>query len=398
MKPVNTFILCIFLAVCAANVCAAAKDENNIEFSGFARLLMGYFDDKNAEYVGYDNSISFDQQSLLGLQADYSFSDQLSITGQLIGHTSEQRASGVEWLYLTYTPSNALRIKIGKQRIPFFNYSDSLDVGFAYPWLTLPQQFYDTAFFSTFEGVHASYEFSFEDWIMNVEGYWGYYDDKIYLASGDIDTKVTGLYGFNTSLSYQNWVLRAAYNQGFASLELQGANEFASLLEQSGFAQSAQWLDANGQMEFYQLSANYENLDFFVRAEVAQLVGESGPVPDIDSFYISAGYNIDAYTLYVSYGKRHVYYDHPENEIPYGVSPDLDVLAATYESVLAGFPDDKTQGTKLGVRWDWRINVALKGEVTYVHAHEISNDFALKDLGDFDGSGVLYQLGIEWVF
>ncbi len=398
MKTANIFALLISLLLPGVAHYAEAEEEDKLKFSGFTRVVLGYLDDKNAEYVGYDNSISFDQQSLLGLQADYTFNDQLSLTGQVIGHTGEQRSSGLEWLYLTYTPSKALRIKLGKQRIPFFNYSDSLDVGFAYPWLTLPQQFYDTAFFSTFEGVLANYEYVFDNWVMNFEGYWGRYDDKIYLASGEIDTQVTGLYGFNTSAAYNNWTFRAAYNEGNANLTLPGAAQFVEVLNQFGFSQSAETLNPDGLIRFYQLSANYENLNYFVRSEVAKMVGESGPVPDIDSFYISAGYNFYPYTLYISYGERDVYYDHPANEIPYGISPDLDVLAATYESVIAGFPDDKSQGTKIGIRWDWRFNLALKGEVTYVHADKVSNDFALKDLGNFDGSAVLYQLGIEWVF
>ena len=398
MKTANTFVLLISLLLPSVAHYAEAEEEDKLQFSGFTRVVLGYLDDKDAEYVGYDNSVSFDQQSLIGLQADYTFNDQLSLTGQVIGHTGEQRASGLEWLYLTYTPSKALRIKLGKQRIPFFNYSDSLDVGFAYPWLTLPQQFYDTAFFSTFEGVLANYEYTFDNWVMNFEGYWGRHDDKIYLASGEIDTQVTGLYGVNTSAAYNNWTFRAAYNEGNANLTLPGAAQFVEVLNQFGFSQSAETLNPDGLIRFYQLSANYENLDYFVRSEVAKMVGESDPVPDIDSFYISAGYNFYPYTVYISYGDRDVYYDHPANEIPYGISPDLDVLAATYETVLAGFPDDKSQGTKIGLRWDWRYNVALKGEVTYVHADKISNDFALKDLGDFDGSAILYQFGVEWVF
>ncbi|MEP1448949.1 MAG: hypothetical protein ABJK37_22790 [Paraglaciecola sp.] len=398
MKPTKAVTLSIVLLLSSMPNYAAANDQDKLQFSGFTRLILGHLDDKNAEYVGYDNSISMDQQSLIGLQADYAFNNEISLTGQFIGHTGKQRSSGLEWLYLTYTPNKAWRIKLGKQRIPFFNYSDSLDVGFAYPWLTLPQQFYDTAFFSTFEGLLANYEYNLGSWVMNFEGYWGIYDDKIYLASGEIDTKVTGLYGFNTSAAYDSWTFRAAYNQGNADLTLPGAAQFVEVLNQFGFNQSAETLNPDGLIRFYQLSANYENLNYFIRSEVATMVGESGPVPDIDSFYISVGYQFSPYTLYVSYSERDVHYDHPANEIPYGVSSGLDELAATYELVLAGFPDDKTQGTKIGLRWDWRYNVALKGEVTHVNADKVSNDFALKNLGRFDNSAILYQLGVEWVF
>ena len=376
-----------------------ANSQDKLQFSGFARVVMGYLDDENAEYVGYDNSLSFDQQSLLGLQADYTFNETLSVTGQLVGHTGAQRSSGLEWLYLTYKPSNALQIKMGKQRIPFFNYSDSLDVGFAYPWLTLPQQFYDTAFFSTFEGVLANYEFTANDWIINYEGYWGRYDDKFYLSSGEIDAQVSGLFGVNANVGYKDWTFRASYNQGNTDIELAEVTQLSGLLRSIGFTDSADWLNPSGRIQFYQLSANYENLNYFVRSEIAKMVGETGIVPDIDSFYISAGYNFYPYTVYISYSKRDIFYDHLDNEIPFGVSTELDFLASAYNSVLASFPDDNANGTKIGIRWDWQPNVALKGEMTLVKAGDsISNDFALKDLGNFDGSAILYQLGLEWVF
>ena len=122
-------------------------------------------------------------------------------------------------------------------------------------------------------------------------------------------------------------------------------------------------------------------------------------VPDIDSFYVSVGYNFYPYTIYLSYSKRDLYYDHPENEIPFGVSDQLNALAGGYVAVTNGFLDDKSAGTKVGIRWDWRSNVALKAEATYIDADEkISGDFTLRDLGNFDGSAILYQLGLEWVF
>lgn len=378
---------------------AFAENEDKLQFSGFGRVIMGYLDDENSEYVGYGNSISFEQQSLLGFQADYMFKDDVTVTAQVVGYTDNQRNSGLEWLYLTYKPNNTLQLKLGRQRIPFFNYSDSLDVGFAYPWLTLPQQFYDTAFFSTFDGVLANYEFSVDEWWINLEGYWGRFDDKIYLASQEIDTQVIGLFGVNASLGYRNFTVRASYNQGDVSIDQSEARQFSQLLHQLGFTENADWLSANGLIQFYQLSANYENLDYFVRSEVAKMVGEGGLVADIDSYYISVGYNFDAYTVYLSHSKKDLHFEHIINQIPLGVSSDLDTLATTYNEILAAFSDDKSNGTKLGVRWDWAANIAIKTEMTFVEAYdEISNDYAVKDLGDFDGSAILYQLGVEWVF
>jgi hypothetical protein len=389
--------LCLLMFSWATTV--NAETEDKLTFSGFARVIMGYLDDENAEYVGYDNSVNLNQQSLLGLQADYRLSDDFSVTGQVVGYASDQRNSGLEWLYLTYSPNSALQVKLGRQRIPFFTYSDSLDIGFAYPWLTLPQQVYDTAFFSTFDGALASYEFAINDWVINYEGYWGRFDDKIYLASQNINTQVIGLFGVNATVGYKNFIVRTSYGQGDIDIEQDEVEQFSQLLRQFGFTKNADWLNANGLLQFYQLSANYEDLDYFVRSEFAKVKGAGGLFADIDSFYISAGYNFYPYTVYISYSKKDLHFDHIASEIPFGFSPDLDVLAATYLGVLAAFPDDKSTGTKLGLRWDWHTNLAFKAEMTFVQAKDvISNDYAVKDLGNFDGQAVLYQLGIEWVF
>lgn len=375
-----------------------ADTDSDLQFSGFTRIVLGHLDDKNATYVGYDNSVSVDQQSLIGIQADYLINDTLSLTGQLVGYTEAQRNSGLEWLYITYKPNNALQFKLGKQRIPFFNYSDSLDIGFAYPWLTLPQQFYDTAFFSTFDGILANYQFTLKDWLVNYEAYWGRFDDKIYLDTQEINTQVIGLFGVNASLNYRNLTIRAAYNQGDAKVEQAEARQFSEYLSQLGFNDNAKWLNANGLIQFYQFSVNYDHLNYFFRSEVAKMVSEGGLVADIDSYYISAGFNFDQYTAYISFSDKDLHFDHISSQIPLGVSNELDILAATYLAVLQAFPDDSAKGTKIGLRWDYLPNLAFKTEVTFVAADKISNDYAVKDLGNFDGHAILYQFGAEWIF
>ena len=59
----------------------SAESDDNLQFSGFARVVVGYLDDAQADYLNYDNSISIDNESLIGLQADYKIIDYLAITG-----------------------------------------------------------------------------------------------------------------------------------------------------------------------------------------------------------------------------------------------------------------------------------------------------------------------------
>ncbi|NCP65833.1 MAG: hypothetical protein GW763_13535 [Paraglaciecola sp.] len=98
-----------------------AQDSAAIEVSGFVRLVGGILDDSDAAYQGYENSLSFSQHSLLGLQIDANITDRWSITTQLVAHSANNNRSSIEWLYTTYQLNNAWQFKVGKLRAPFFN-------------------------------------------------------------------------------------------------------------------------------------------------------------------------------------------------------------------------------------------------------------------------------------
>lgn len=377
----------------------SAKTDDALQFSGFARVVLGYLDESNATYLGYDNGLSLDQQSLIGLQADYQILDNLSITGQFVGHTGNERKTGVEWLYLTYEPTLSTQIKIGKQRTPFFNYSDSIDVGFAYPWITLPQQVYSSIFFSTFDGILANYQWSGKKFGFDIEGFWGSFDDTIYTAGNEITANVNDLRGLITKINYDSWTFRAAYHTTDTFIGLTELEQFSNVLNQFGFTKSAETFDPDGRINFYQVAASYENLNYFFRTEVTKTQTQSSAIPDIDGYFFAAGYNHYPFSSYVSFGKNTSTYGAPANEIPIGFDPQLDALSFDYQAEFKALPVISSQSITLGTRWDWKANVALKAEVTWIEAEQNSNaNFVILDDVEFDRKAPLYQLALEWVF
>jgi len=64
------------------------------------------------------------------------------------------------------------QFKLGKLRTPFFlTIAISKDVGYAYPWISPPQQVYMVFLFEVIEGASASYEIV-EDSFSQHRGYW----------------------------------------------------------------------------------------------------------------------------------------------------------------------------------------------------------------------------------
>ena len=69
-------------------------------------------DDDSLNLRGYENTLDLDNDSLLALRADFRFSDQLGVVGQAIAHSNHRQESGLQWLYLEYTPSRYFSFKL----------------------------------------------------------------------------------------------------------------------------------------------------------------------------------------------------------------------------------------------------------------------------------------------
>lgn len=398
LRRLINFILIWGLALLSCVPPLYAASEDKLQFSGFARVVAGYLDDESAEYLNYDNTLSIDNESLIGLQADYQIADDLAATGQLIGHSGKQRDSGIEWLYLTYTPINTLKFKLGRQRTPFLNYSDVIDVGYAYPWATLPQQTYPRHFFSTFDGLMASYEISNPLFEMNLEGYWGYFEDKVIVSEREMQAKTTGFHGLISHITLKNWTFRGSYHHGNTSVELNDLTQFSALLNQFGFSQSANSLATEGSTEVFQFSANYETVNYFVRGELNRIKADFIFVPDTDGYFISSGYNYFPFSSYISYSKNTTNYDEPATDIPIGLSPQLDGLAFSYLDIFEQLPINSSEAFTIGTRWDIKPGLALKGEVSLIKgASDESAFFTIED-PEFDREALLYLIALEWVF
>jgi hypothetical protein len=375
---------------------------DDFKFSGYARVIGGYLDEKNAEYRGYGDDINFKPASLIGLQADYSFNDKWSATGQFVaraGSDSASKQSGLEWLYLTYQPTDNLQIKLGKLRAPFFAMSDFSDVGFAYPWINPPQQVYDTYLFKTFNGIDAIYKFATENFDVSIEGYYGEESGDVNIGNKVTSFKSDNLMGLIGKLNVANLEFRVAKYNTDLKLELNELSQLAGVLRQYNFNQSAYSIATEGAGSAEQFSMIYDNLDYFFRAEWVKIKTDLAFIPKIQSYYLTAGFNYDAFTYHLTFGDSDVETARAEDEIPRGVSAELDQLAIAYQGVFKTSQPDALQTWTLGARWDVLPNLALKAEFTKLEGNQVPNSFfTIKEGVSFDRKANLYLIGLDWVF
>lgn len=395
----KTLLLC-FLLLGSRLTYAQDTFTDRFNFSGFGQVVAGYLDEADADYQGYSNEVYLGEQSLFAIQADFTVNSKLSISGQLLAHSASDRESGLEWLYVNYEPSANWRFKLGKLRTPFFHYSDVIDVGFAYPWITAPQQVYSGFLFSNYEGATATYLRSYENFNFEVEAYYGVYSGSFTRAGQETPFDVDEIKGLIFSVNNGNLNMRvSAIQSSDFDAGIPDFDEFANILELSGFSENADAFRFDGKATAYQANINYDTLDYFAAAEWIKITSDVLAVPQLEAYYVTAGYNFDPFQVHLTYSQSSSSYNVPENQIPVGIAPQIDQLSFVYDQITSSLPLYNLDSVTLGARWDVRHNVALKAEMTFLRGEEGEGSF-FSNITEpsFDRASTLYQFGVEWYF
>lgn len=399
--PVVAVILAWLLIITTAMTNAEETNEA-FEISGFARLVGGYLNDSGRHFEGYTDRFSVTEQSLLAIQPSYSFTDKLSFTGQFVAHTNDDQDNGVEWAYLSYRPDNAWHLRAGKLRTPFFIYSDSYNVGYTYPWITAPVQVYNNYLFSNFTGASANYYTAGDSLSLNLEAYYGYFDGDVFLAGNKIeaDTEIENLMGLVSTISHNNLSLRLAYHQAYIETIVPEIDVLRSILDGQGFNESAKSLDPKGQVYALQTSLSYDTLNSFYKAEWINIVADLDIAPEVTGYYLMAGHIVNSWTFHLTYGRSEHSDVKSANELPVSPSgnPQLDQLASTYYQIFTDTPNGRLDSYTLGSRWDFRMNMALKADVSLLKEFESDTGFFSNSEFNPNKDAYLYQVAWEWVF
>ncbi len=366
--------------------------------SGYARIVSGIIDDSHVRYHGYDDQFTFDQDSLIGLQTQLKINERLFATALGVAHSNSDLDSGIEWLYFNYRPSSNIQIKIGQMRTPFYSKSDVLNVGYAYPWVIAPKELYNGYIFDEFQGIDVRYNYSTQKYSAFVEAYYGEFDGDISSNDTQISAQVDQLQGVIGELKSGPFNFRISYHEGDASLELQ-LEELANNIQLAGFEKTANSLAPDGPVEFYQLGFEYDSLDYFLFSEWTKIKPKQIIFPDITSYYLTLGKYFNDLTFLITYGYRGDDLEDKVNEIPSGISSELDKLSLGYQMVFDGRQESDISSWTLGIRWDVRYDTALKSEFKNIQAkQDNTSTFSVDEGESFDNESNILLFGLEWVF
>lgn len=353
-------------AILLASMICVPSFAAEIEWNGFASIVAGQTTSSDQSFDGYTNNTSFDNDSIIGLQASSGLGNGLGMTAQIIAKGEDNWDPEFSWAYLSYDFTDETRLLVGRQRAPLYMYSDFLDVSYAYPWITPPSGVYSLPF-DTFDGISAIHNMQIGQFDTTTHLSYGQHSEQTELYGEEVELEINNIAIISFSATRDWLTLRAAYAYSEASFygaddsSIAQINELADIWGSLGYSDIAEGLLVEGDTgSFLQLGFQIDHKDWLFVGEYTEVGLGDSFVGDDDSFYIMAAKRFDNIMLHVTYGQ-----DSSQGQIlTSGITdPALATLVATTDAAMNSQNEDTNFAT-LGARWDFHDAAALKFEYT----------------------------------
>ncbi|WP_213608743.1 porin [Pseudoalteromonas sp.] len=352
--------LSVAVAICCALATSNASAE--VRINGFASIVGGKSLDNNQPIYGYDDDISFKNESVFALQLTADLQEKLTATAQIVARGENDFDADFEWAYLTYEFTDELQLSAGKMRVPFYRYSDFLDVGYTYRWVRPPQSVYNLPF-STYEGLSLFHTTQLGDWDSTLQVIYGSFDDNIAVVSVNGDTELNDIAGLNWTLSYDWFSARAAYFIAETTIDIENdtaegmaLNGLEQALRNSGFVDQANSIaidEDDGAFLALGFSIDYNNILF--DAEYTQFEVDNSALAKQTQYYTSLGYRMDEWLVHLTYENN----DDKHDSNRYDALTAVPELNLGINTVLEG-SKAKSNVYTIGARYDFHPMAALK--------------------------------------
>lgn len=376
------------LAICLASAPVFALEQGEYRLNYFGSVGITHLggEDQGRSYgVSGQTTDSWrgDQLSKFGAQLNYGLTDTLGVTLQATAKPlQDEWQANLEWAYLSWQANDQLMVRAGRLRSPVYMYSESLDVGFSYPWLRLPDEVYSQVQLSNYEGADVVYTLPLSYGSVTFQVAAGQAKNRDYFAYDDLFSIDYGkLFGANVSLATNDYgTFRVGYVEADISTTIDGVvNAFGT----PTYLQLLELKKDKG--KFTSIGYQYDNGTWLTANEWTTRVTENDNNASIDSFYLMGGRRFGDFLAHVTYAQL------DENEgrqnswtlgLNYNIAPTV-VLKTEYKRV-------DTSGGYDGVF------VRGKQELYENELFERSGGLAGVPARNYDGD--IISVGVDFVF
>ena len=390
-------------AAIALMISTPFANASDVTVSGFLSVGGGMVDEEypaNAQgvtppnYKDYEDDFTFDN-NLLGLQVTGTVSEKVTATAQLIARSADDYQVNSEWAYLTWQASDTVKVRAGRLRIPLYMYSDFIDVGYSYAWITPPPEVYFSPF-NNVDGVDIYVSNTLGIFDTTLQAYVGSFTDDFVQDGVVTNTKARNQIGVSGTIGKDWWTLRAAHHQSELTLDLSGVvlgpqltlGGLAQYLTVIGFPENTQRLLAEeDDVTFTEIGINMDTGRFVAAAEYIEFdPGESMLSKNIRQ-YVMVGVRTGEWLFHVTASEAKDEVSRPEQGLPAGQPDPLfgntSVIIGTLQAVARAQVVER-EVMSLGTRWDVTTGTAIK--------------FQYDDVDDEVGDQKVYSVALQTVF
>ena len=428
-SPIKRHLLIAAIAGAVSAPVSAAEDDD-FSVYGFVNLGVYYKDQEYTTIESYEDGdpTFFEEDTMLGLQISKPLSERTSATVQTIARGDNDFNVETSLAFISHAITENTDLRAGRLRIPFFYYSEFLDVGYAYNWVRPTADVYAIPF-KDYDGIDLTHRFSMGNTDAQLQINSGRRHKKIDLFGDDYESELNRINGISLTLFSGDFTHRIGYQQTEMNLELisdpttdQAAAaaaqaEAAKVLTAGGSAEQASLAAAGGALATYSQAEGYRRVD--VAQAMARFVGNArgfsaDVIEDFDldeklaryfniaSTYDNGDFSMVLEATYLNYDSGllvdnfawlggmayrfgdltlHATYSTSRDRVESGDKGDLQKLLK-----LQGEDDSVT----IGMRYDLDAATALKFEATH-HDEETNRGVAGR-------SANLYRAALQLVF
>jgi len=329
---------------------------------------IGFYRDRT-QTQEVKKALEVSTDSRLGVQLDLQINDFWQASTQFIvrDHAGDFFEQNLDWAYLRWHLTEDVSVRFGRMGVDSFLLSDYRNVGYAYPWMRPPHEFYTNIPISHFDGIDIKKTMSLEDGYLSVKAHAGYTATNLSEEYADLELEGP-IAGLNIVYESGNWRTRAGYtyirqvkeiqlqtlisaiNDPVNNFVIPDINKLTPLLSVK-----------NRNLHFMSLGTAYDDGTWLIHTEASYIDTQDRFNPDVASAYFSIGRRISKFTLYTVYGISHSF--QKKVTVPDALFP-VPALIKLQQSVDAVINDNGTdeQSLSVGLRWDFHPQVAFKAQ------------------------------------
>lgn len=389
--------LIIYLTMAIMNLQSVfAWDMSNFDLSGFGTLSISMDDrsdmtalrDGNQSFKNpHDSDVSIVRDSNFGLQATYRFSSKLNavLQGILREQVNQDIENAIHLGYLGYQPFPWLKLRAGRMGYDVFLMADNRNLGYGYPWVRPPIEFYGWLPFFHVDGgditlyldrPESQWQFRLQygthGFSLKIDDTFLYEVDTENMVAASL-TRKSGPLTLKASVSSfkltNDMPFLIPFRQNLEAVANASDGLFPAIHDEA--SQLAKHLTYKGVgMDYYSIGGTYDDGDWIIQAELAHSSSDTDVVANGNCGYIALGHRLGDWTPYAIYSIFHPVHDVRDPIEDWSVlgNPDLLALQAMGSRLINSFR--MRQNTlSVGIRWDFNFYAALKLQWDMIQTH-----------------------------